>query len=136
MHYKQGVDFTEYEEQPLEQHAIKPAFLFSIPSRATVNGVLERALSANGIILDRRATLNQLEDIFYNKLTLLKTRVILIDEFHDIGGIGYRDQNLILKVLKEMTNNLSIPIIAAGTNAALPILQSDEQVWTRLRLYI
>ncbi len=132
MHYKQGVDFTELEEQPLEHHAIKPAFLFSVPSRATVNGVLERALSSNGIILDRRVTLNQLEDIFYSKLKILKTRVILIDEFHDIGGIGYRDQKLILKVLKEMTNNLSIPIIAAGTSAALPLLQSDEQIRSRL----
>ena len=132
MHYKQGVNFPEGEEQPLEQNAVKPAFLFSIPSRATVIGVLERALSDNGVPLDRRLTLSQLEDTFYERLRELRTRVILIDEFHDIGGIGYKEQNLILKVLKEMTNNLSIPIIAAGTRAALPILQSDEQIWTRL----
>ena len=63
----------------------------------------------------------------------MKTRVILIDEFQDVAHIGYRQQGDILKVIKEMTNNLSIPIIAAGTRDVESILISDEQICTRFR---
>ena len=123
----------ESSETPMEHYSVKPAFMFSIPSGSTVNGILERALKLNGIPIKNRMTLTQLENLLYDRLRELKTRVILIDEFQDIARIGYRQQDDILKVIKEMTNNLSIPIIAAGTRASEPIIESDEQIYTRLR---
>ena len=123
---------TEYEKS-LDEIAIKPAFLFSIPAGVTANGLLSRALSENGIPIKDRMTLERLENLFYERLRKLNTRVILVDEFHDIDSLGAADQHLVLKVLKEMTNNLSIPIIAAGTLASQAIVGGDEQVWTRFR---
>lgn len=129
--YPQTTTLDDDDEEPLDEIAVKPAFLFSIPSGLTINGLLERALSENGILVKERMTLNQLENLFYKKLRQMNTRVILVDEFHDIGALGARDQHLVLKVLKEMTNTLSIPIIAAGTRASRVVAEMDEQAWTR-----
>ena len=131
--YSQTEGFEDGYEKPLDEIAVKPAFLFSIPAGVTANGLLSRALSENGIPIKNRMTLERLENLFYEKLRQLNTRVILVDEFHDIDSLGAADQHLVLKVLKEMTNNLSIPIIAAGTLASRSVAMADEQVLTRFR---
>ena len=126
-------DLCEERETPSNYFSIKPAFMFSIPSVGTAKGILEDAMIKNGLVVSGRMGLTEMENRLYNKLKSFKTRVILIDEFHDIARIGPKNQEDVLKVLKEMTNNLSIPIIAAGTVNSEPIVDSDEQIGTRLR---
>ena len=41
-------DVCDGSKTPWEHHSVKPAFMFSIPSGATANGILDRALMLNG----------------------------------------------------------------------------------------
>lgn len=60
-----------------------------------------------------------------------QTRVIVIDEIHNIIVGFTRRQQAMLVVLKQLGADLGIHIVALGTMAAYRAVQSDEQIGTR-----
>jgi hypothetical protein len=64
-------------------------------------------------------------------LTNLETRMIILDEFQNtLAGSGIRLRRF-LNGIKYLGNELSIPIIVAGTPETLNVLQSDPQIANR-----
>lgn len=64
-------------------------------------------------------------------LTNLETRMIILDEFQNtLAGSGTRLRRF-LNGIKYLGNELSIPIIVAGTPETLNVLQSDPQIANR-----
>lgn len=64
-------------------------------------------------------------------LSSLKTQMIILDEFqHALAGTGKRLRRF-LNGIKYIGNELSIPIVVAGTLETLAVLQSDPQVANR-----
>lgn len=64
-------------------------------------------------------------------LTNLETRMIILDEFQNaLAGTGARLRRF-LNGIKYLGNELSIPIIVAGTPETLNVLQSDPQIANR-----
>jgi hypothetical protein len=64
-------------------------------------------------------------------LTNLETRMIILDEFQNtLAGSGSRLRRF-LNGIKYLGNELSIPIIVAGTPETLNVLQSDPQIANR-----
>ncbi len=60
-----------------------------------------------------------------------QTRVILIDEIHNILVGFTRKQQEMLVALKQLSNDTMIPLVALGTHAAYRAVQSMEETGTR-----
>ncbi|MBX9798108.1 MAG: TniB family NTP-binding protein [Burkholderiaceae bacterium] len=57
-------------------------------------------------------------------------RILVIDEFNNLTNAGKKAGDL-LAAIKGLSNDLKIPIVAAGTQAAISALNSDPQMKSR-----
>lgn len=64
-------------------------------------------------------------------LKAIKLRMLVIDEIHDILAGSTKKQHEFLNVIKNLSNELMIPIIGVGTRDALRALQTDPQLSNR-----
>lgn len=64
----------------------------------------------------------------------LKVRMLVIDEIHNLLEGSAREQSAALVMLKMLSNELTIPLVAAGTKAALQALMTDNQLATRFKV--
>jgi len=62
---------------------------------------------------------------------VLRSRALLIDEVHNLLEGSGRQQSHALAMMKMVSNELAIPIIAAGTQRAVTALTTDDQTATR-----
>ncbi len=61
------------------------------------------------------------------------TRLLILDELHNtLAGPSTR-QRYFLNVLKYLSNDLCLPIVAAGTDKAFNVMTTDEQISNRLQ---
>ncbi len=60
------------------------------------------------------------------------TRVLLLDEIHNVLAGPTNRQRYFMNVLKFLSNDLCLPLIAAGTSDALNALTTDPQLSNRL----
>ena len=67
----------------------------------------------------------------FSILTSCQTRVLIIDEIHNLLFGHARQQRQFLGVLKNLSNRLKIPIIAVGTREAIRALHTDPQLSSR-----
>lgn len=67
----------------------------------------------------------------YRHLNEYKVRVIEADEFHHVGHIPDKKQRIILDVLKNITTEAKVSIIAFGTEEGAQMLTSDAQLYSR-----
>lgn len=64
-------------------------------------------------------------------LKAIKLRMLVIDEIHDILAGSTKKQHEFLNVIKNLSNELMIPIVGVGTRDALRALQTDPQLSNR-----
>ncbi len=58
-------------------------------------------------------------------------RILIIDEIHDIIAGSRAKQRVFRSVIKQIGNDLKIPIVGAGTMEAYNAIQSDDQLANR-----
>jgi hypothetical protein len=66
-----------------------------------------------------------------DKFTKIGVKVLLIDEINNLIGGSMAKQRKFLIVLKQLSNELRLPIIAAGTEDAVRAIQTDAQLANR-----
>ncbi len=71
----------------------------------------------------------------FSVLKSLEARAIQIDEFHNILFGSASEQRHLLGVIKGVTNLLSVPLIATGTEDAVRLLGVDPQLLRRFRQF-
>lgn len=64
-------------------------------------------------------------------LRRVETRMLVVDELHNIENANRQVQGQILAMLKYLGNQLQIPIVAVGTEKAFQALKSDPQMANR-----
>ena len=64
-------------------------------------------------------------------LAQLGTRTLLVDEVHNIMAGALQRQRNFLNVIKYLSNDLQIPIVAIGTEAAVNAITTDDQLANR-----
>nr|WP_246363373.1 TniB family NTP-binding protein [Deinococcus budaensis] len=76
---------------------------------------------------DPRAKRKQLKELLRESAT----RVLIIDEIHNMIAGYTAKQRLMLNALKDLSNDLRLPIVVVGTVAALRAIQTDPQYANR-----
>lgn len=60
-------------------------------------------------------------------------QILIVDEIHNIAAAAPGDQAGFLNVLKYLSNQLNIRVVAVGTEEAYRVLQLDQQLGSRFR---
>lgn len=66
-------------------------------------------------------------------LKVIDTKMLVIDEIHNLIAGPMNRQHGQLNAIKNLGNNLQIPIVAVGTQAAFRAIRTDEQISNRFR---
>lgn len=64
-------------------------------------------------------------------LAFLNCRMLIIDEIHNLLTGGPREQRIFLALLKNLSNELGMPMVCVGTADAVRALSTDTQVSSR-----
>jgi len=67
-------------------------------------------------------------------LRKLDVRVLIVDEIHDILKGSISNQKKYLGELKNLTNEVQMPIVAVGTKDALRAFRTDIHLWNRFEV--
>ncbi len=101
-----------------------PAF----PSLKSFYSELLRTLECTAIA---GARLPELENTAFQRLERLQPRILFIDEIHHLLACAPREQRIALNVLKFLSNQFHLSIVAAGTSDALYVMRTDPQIANR-----
>lgn len=82
-----------------------------------------------------RPNVAQLEKRIIELYGLLHVRLLIIDEVHDMLGGTARQQRAMLNVIRHLTNQLGVPLVLFGTQAARTALIPDPQLARRFTVH-
>ena len=108
-----------------------PIVAMQMPSDPSINRFFAMLLAAVGAPMGPR---NRTPDLEHRALALLRaveTRILIIDELHNILAGSTRVQREFLNVLRFLGNELRIPIVGVGTKEAYLAVRSDDQLENR-----
>lgn len=116
---------------PNDDKTVLPVLLVNAPAEPDENRLYQRILSklyATGPSREHpEERLARLRVI----LGRLETRMIIIDEFSNAAAGSPVKQQRFLNALKGISNDLEIPVVAAGLPSMLSVLASDPQLANR-----
>lgn len=114
-----------------------PVVLLQVFPGWTTQELTHHFLSACGLnpLFTRRIRFEELT-AYQQRLGDGRPRAVLLDEFHNILENTVLRRRQLLATVRALTNAFGIPIIAAGTRAALYAVQLDPQLENRFRVEV
>ncbi|MGO9932759.1 MAG: TniB family NTP-binding protein [Steroidobacteraceae bacterium] len=109
----------------------RPVLIVQMPSSPDERRFYTRILEVLGAPYSVRDQIGALEGRVIHLLKQLGTQLLFIDEVHHLLAGSHREQRRALNLLKFLTNELKIVIVAVGTSDAFHALQTDVQVASR-----
>lgn len=79
----------------------------------------------------RTAVLGQLQAQAMKLLSIVKAKILVLDEIHNIHGGRFEQQRSFLNLLRYISNENQIHLVCCGVATAVRALQSDEQLANR-----
>lgn len=90
-------------------------------------------LDAIGAPYRRTSRFDALEPLALEMLRLVRTKVLIIDELHNLMACNALQQRQVLNQLKYLGNQLKIPLVGVGTEEAWSAIKSDPQMANRFQ---
>lgn len=119
------------EEDP--DHGKQPVLYVIAPPFADVGGFYDSALRALNAPFRSTARAQAKWDQLLQMLNAVGTRMLIVDEVNNLL-VGKVDQRaMVLNSLKSLSNELKIPVVAMGTQDAVRIFQTDQQLGNRFQ---
>ncbi len=113
---------------------ITPVVPVITPANANERSILSGLLHGLKAPYSKHDTTGDLYDRLVNGLDACQTRIVTVDELHNMMRGGKRaDESL--RVLKNISSILGIPMIYAGTEDALRVLRYDRQLASRVTIF-
>lgn len=123
--------WTTHPEFDTEPVVVKPVVYVLTPADCNEGKLWSELLRGLGYSDYDRGSLLMKKRIVLNALKKCGTRLILVDEIHNmLGGRAKAEKSL--AVLKNISTETGRPIVFAGTEAASEVLEYDTQLTTRL----
>ncbi len=109
----------------------KPIVSIQAPISGGDNALYEKILDAVNSPYSTHSTASRKEQQAVSILKDLDTTMIIIDEFQDIFHGGLQRQKKFLATVKHLSNQLQIPIVAAGVEKVQQVISADPQMANR-----
>jgi hypothetical protein len=118
-----------------EQQPAKCAVQISMSGARQTKAILNRILEATGAPITRSVTVGDQEIAVAAHLRRLNCGLLVLDEMQDLGGARAGEQVRVLEVIKYLMNELSLPVVALGTESATTPFKSDPHLAARFEVH-
>jgi type II secretory pathway predicted ATPase ExeA len=108
-----------------------PVVTFQIPPLPDEGQFFEELFRALGAPAIPEGNIRRTKDACRSLLVRGGTRMLIMDETHNMLACTARQQRVFLNTLRFLANDLRIPLVCAGTDQARIALQSDAQLAER-----
>lgn len=108
-----------------------PIVVVQVPCEPSVARFYAMLLSSMGAPIRPHAKVVDLEQLAIQLLKAVKTRMLIIDELHNILAGSSNVRRAFLNLLRFLGNELRIPIVAVGTREAYLAIRTDDQLENR-----
>jgi len=127
--HKFARDYSPLEDSP--DYGKRPVVYVHAPPFADLNGFYDAILRSLNAPYRSTARAQAKWDQLLQLLTAVGTRVLILDEVNNflIGKVDQR--GMVLNSLKSLSNELRIPVVAMGTQDAVRVFQTDQQLGNR-----
>jgi len=109
----------------------RPVLAIQMPPMPTLRSFFAEILRSLDCPVIGGTRLSDLEHHAIRQLEKLRPKILAVDEVHNLLACTPREQRAALNVLKFLSNELRVSIIAAGTTEALIVMQTDPQIASR-----
>lgn len=110
-----------------------PALYINAPSEPSETRLYSNILNSIFAPFKERDTVARKQYLVEYYLDLLNVDMLIIDEIHNILSGSIAKQKQILNAIKNLSNNLKIPVVLSGTKDALRAVSTDTQISSRFR---
>ena len=108
-----------------------PVISVQMPSEPSVKRFYSALLMAMGAPINPRQQVAELEQQALKLLRIVKVKMLIIDELHNIMAGTGSNQREFLNLLRFLGNELRIPLVGVGTKEAYLAIRSDDQLENR-----
>jgi hypothetical protein len=119
-----------------QDHEIIPVLSVQMPSDPTIQRFYSVILSALGSPVTTYYSIVRYESIVLKLLQITQTKIIIIDELHNILAGSPIRQREFLNVLRFLGNKLQLSIVGVGIKDAYLAIRSDDQLENRFEPFI
>jgi hypothetical protein len=112
-------------------HEFIPIVVVQVPCEPSVARFYAIVLSNLGAPVRPQARTVDLEQMTLKLLRTVKTKMLIIDELHNILAGGAHVRRAFLNLLRFLGNELKIPIVGVGTREAYLAIRTDDQLENR-----
>lgn len=123
------------EDSPSDESKRMPVVYVQAPPMADVAGFYANVLRAVGAPFMPTWSRDRKQDLVLRILQSIGTKMLIVDELHNILHGKLDQRGIFLTALKTLTNDLQIPIVGVGTIEVLRVMQSDPQVGNRFESF-
>jgi type II secretory pathway predicted ATPase ExeA len=109
----------------------RPVVILQMPPCPDERRFFVRILNAVGAPYNPYWRVDALEHAALSALALIHAQVLIIDEVHQLLAGSAREQRLSLNLIKSISNDLRISIVAVGTGDARHAIETDSQIRRR-----
>lgn len=113
------------------EYEVIPVLIVQMPTGPGIRRFYGAILSALNAPVSPFGTIERAERMALTILPKVGTRMLVIDELHNMLAGSWRQQREFLNLLRFLGNTLRIPIVALGTKEAQIALRSDDQIENR-----
>lgn len=117
-------------------HEIIPAVMIQMPADPTIGRLTIAILTALGSPILHLSAVDARQRLAFKLLDMCETRMLIIDEFHNLLGVSARRQRELLNHIRFIGNDRQLPIVGLGTREAWLAIRSDPQLENRFTPYL
>lgn len=138
LHKNYDLNLCTIEEQRekyfSEYHATgMPVVYIIAPTEVTEGRLYSEILSTLNAEYKERDTTAAKKKLVEHYFNSLNVEMLIIDEIHNILGASPLKRNAMMDTIKNLSNQLKIPIVLSGTKDALRAISTNSQISSRFR---
>lgn len=126
---------TPYESED-KNHEIIPVLMVQMPSLPTTQRFYSAILSALGSPIVTYPSATKSEVMVLKLLRSVQTKILIIDEIHNLLAGRADKQREFLNILRFLGNELQLSVVGVGTKDAYLAIRSDDQLENRFEPFI
>ncbi|MEX0899424.1 MAG: TniB family NTP-binding protein [Gammaproteobacteria bacterium] len=120
--------------RPLRESARVPVLYLQAPSHADRRELYDGLLRSLKVPCRYSESAGRKLSILLHVMSEVQVKMVVIDEFHQATALQRRQATMFMDSIKHLSNELAIPIVIAGTEAAALILKSEAQFSSRFEV--
>lgn len=123
----------DHPEKAQDGYIARPLVVMQTPSTPSTTRFYSNLVAAQGVEVRPRAQATELEQLSQALFTEQSTRMLVIDELHNMLAAPSNVRQDFLNLLRYLGNQMRVPLVGIGTRDAYLAVRSDDQLENRFQ---